>query len=167
MLVLREGAAKRVPGPRLVAALREESRRLARAREVLEDAGLLPVRTDEIAEVLRTLSVFQAAGVEPGTIASILDATDDLDRGIAALSAIAGVVSIQPIEEGLATDLGLALTESALTPATYASVSSAYLRGTLSGVTGETAIRIIIDVLRRGGGLIQIDRELKARGRRR
>ena len=156
-----------MPGPRLVQALSAEENRLATARRLLEDADLLPIRNEAIRNALRELSVYQAAGVAPRTMAETLDAAGNLGQGLAAISAVAQVIAIQPLSEETTTELGRTIINSELTPATYASVSSAYLRGTLQGLSPESVARIIIDVLDAGGGLIQIDRELRTRGRRR
>jgi hypothetical protein len=167
MLVLREGAAKRVSPSRLVAAMEEEGERLATSRTLLEEADLLPIRNADIRDALRELSVYQVAGVEPDSIRAILDATESLEVGLQAVSAVAQIVAIQPLSEPTTAELGRSILTSDLTPATFGSVSSAYLRGTLAGLPPQSVARIIIDVLDAGGGLIQIDRELRARGRRR
>lgn len=167
MLVLQEGAAKRVPPSRLIAALEAEEERLATARRILERVDLLPIRTADIQNALRELSVYQSAGVPPDVLDSVLARTDELDRGLAAVGALAQVVGIQPLRDDTMATLGISILASELTPATYASLSSAYLRGTLNGLPPETVVRIIVDVLEAGGGLIQIDRELRTRGRRR
>lgn len=167
MLVLREGAAKRVPASRLIAALEAEEERLATARRILERVDLLPIRTEDIRNALRELSVYQSAGVTPDVLSSILESADDLDRGLAAVAAVSQFLGIQPLSDNTTATLGISILGSELTPATYASLSSAYLRGTLDGLPPQTVARIIVDVLEAGGGLIQIDRELRARGRRR
>lgn len=167
MLVLREGAAKRVPGSRLVSALREELQRLTFAEDALSETNLLPRNSEQLRDTLRQVSVYQAAGVDRATISSTLKRTEDLERALAALSAVAGVLSIQSVDQQQSTRLAVALLDSELTPATFASIPSTFLRGTAIGLPATTVVMIIIDVLERGGGLIQIDRELKVRSRRR
>ncbi len=166
--LLQEAAAKRVPAARLLPAVEAELDRLETAGTVLDEAGLGGdgVGRQERVSAFRRLSVYLQAGVTADVMVQVGESGTTLRPFLEAVGTLASISSSTDLSEAQQVELAAALLESELEPGGYGAVGSAYVKGRLRGLSPEAVTEIVVRVLRAGGGIIQIDRELNARGRR-
>jgi hypothetical protein len=194
---LREGASKGVPPSLLVQALSEEAERLSDIVNMIseinsrnektegrpffdtgnteeedivapeEDTSRLRNRSD----IIKQFSLFQRSGLSLTSIDSILEEARTLgknkDIAFQSLSALIKIPGVSSLSENEVTGLGEALLQSNLSPSSYSTLSSIFLKGRIYQISYSTISRIVIEILKKGGGLIQIEQEITRRGRKR
>lgn len=166
MAVLQEAAAKRVPAERVIAALEREADRLTIAATILDQAELVPEAGDRRGNTLRRMSVYLQGALTIDGMRGIAVSAENLQSALEAMEAVSSVTVTAGLSSDQQQSLGNALLESELDPSGYGAIRSAYVKGRLSGLSPKTITEIVVRILEAGGGIIQIDRELTARGRR-
>lgn len=163
---LREGAAKRVGADRLASGLEQESHRLLEARDILlgQKVPLVETRTRE--EAMKAVSIALLSGLSPAIISEMFSLAVPPLRvpqdAVAALAAIIPVRDASRLAEPDIRRLGAALLASRLPPAAFKSVSSFFLKARASGARDEDVLEtMLIPSLEAGGGLVQMEEELR------
>jgi hypothetical protein len=163
---LREGAAKGVGADRLATGLEQESRRLLEARDILlgQKVPIMDPRTRE--ETMKAISIALLSGLSPAIIAELFSLAAPPLRipqdAVAALAAIIPVRDASRLAESDIRRLGAALLASRLSPAAFKSVSSFFLKARASGARDEDVLEtMVIRSLEAGGGLVQMEEELR------
>jgi hypothetical protein len=194
---LREGASKRVPPSLLVQALSEEAERLSDIVDMIneidsrnekiegrpffdtERAGEEGIVTPEEdgfrlknrSDIIKQLSLFQRSGLGLNSMNRILEEARILGKSkhiaFQSLSALIKIPGVSSLSEHEVTGLGEALLQSNLSPSSYATLSSIFLKGRIYQMSYSTISSIVIEILKKGGGLIQIEQEITRRGRKR
>ena len=169
---LREGAAKGVAPTRLAAGLRAEADRLAQAAAILSRAQV-PVSDRLLREqTLRAVSIALLAGFSPGTVEQLFLRAVPPARSpqdvAAALAAVIPVKDASRLAEADLSRLGAALLASRLPAAAFKSVASFFLRAAASGARDVDIIdTMIVPALEGGGGLVQMEEQLRVFQKRR
>ena len=160
--LVQEGAAKRVPPERLLDALTAERDRLEASARILASHGH---RTTD--DAVERLAIAQRGGVTPAVLDSIARAAKTTRQTVAAAEAIMQLYGVARVDATHAEGLAVALVETDTPISAYGSVPSLVLKGRAAGLSPEETMEIVIDTLKAGGGLVQIDREINRRGRSR
>ena len=163
---LREGAAKGVPAQRLASGLQAESGRLVQARDILLRRKVAITDTRARDETLKAVSIGLLAGVSAESVEDLFAAAVPPARGpqdaVAALAAVIPVKDASRLPEADLRRLGVALLGSRLPAAAFRSVSSFFLKASASGVRdAEVLDGMVIRSLAAGGGLVQMEEELR------
>lgn len=142
-----EGAARRVPGARILQVVRAHAVALVQAREALGpgtpvmelDAGATALRAGVDSRSLVAIRGTRAAGA---AMIPIVVLTDIVQRGIPAVTARDAVTTIarQPASDDLLKGLQLTVARNAVRgPGMAADALARYLRGTVNGVLPSSA----------------------------
>lgn len=169
---LKEGAAKRIPEQRLLAALSQELDRLTRAQQIIESTGYeVDVEGTEYKEHLKLIVIMIRGGLSEIHIQNVLEFAEHIHKpltaGIAACEALLQLNQIATLQEEQLLDVGKALLDSSLPTSGYASVTSIFIKARALKIRDKETVAILQRVLDQGGGLIQLEREINRRGRRR
>jgi hypothetical protein len=194
---LQEGLSKGVPPSLLVRALSDEVERLSDIVVMINDIDskseeikgkpyfdtgtaegeyIITPEEDEFclitrSDIIKQLSLFQRSGLPLKSIGSILDYARTLEKSkdiaFLSLSALMKIPGVTGLSEKELAALGEALIQSKLSPSSYSTLASIFLKGRIYQMSYSTISSIVIDILKRGGGLIQIEQEITRRGRKR
>ncbi|MDA8425358.1 MAG: hypothetical protein M0Z80_04415 [Treponema sp.] len=175
---LAEGAEKRIPPERLVAALREDARRFAEVALMLGERSLLPPESERAGELIWQGSLLLRAGSRSADLAAALDA---VASGAAKAGAGGAFAQAQRAEDSLAAAIALearfhfasssvgrlaaAIARSRLERGIFASLVSVFARAAASGLSADAAADSVIRVLDAGGSLDALEREIQRRTR--
>lgn len=169
---VKEGAAKGIPSSRLLPAVRNEKERLVQGLEIIENAGYFSAGSrEELSRHLKLLGIILREGMSEAVLTDVLREARrldmDLSEGMSACSAVFQIRKVTSLAGDDLIRLGKALFESSLPPSKYASVSSIFLKGQVKRISERDILEIALRVFNDGGGLIQLEREMSRRGRRR
>ncbi len=163
--IIAEAAAKRVSPTAVVSVFRRTVDAFLAANAVLSEVGFLPERPDGRDSLFVRLGIVFSAGLDVSVFEELVVYADNLDKLLTVSEAIAETLSVTDLEPDAKTALGRSLLASRLPVSAYGSVPSVYLRGRAGGLSTDDVTTVIIDALGRGGGLVQIDAELRRRVR--
>ncbi len=166
-LLVLEGAAKDVEPVRLIGAINLEVGRLLWLKQVLESSGYDEMEASELAEPLGRLSLFLQSGVERGALESLLRGQVDLEKVLYAGEALGKIVQFAYATPEDQIRLANAMIGSNVPSRRYSALASTVLRGLSAGLSPDRLLDIIVEVLNSGGGILQIDQEIRSRGRAR
>ncbi len=166
---LQEGATKHVAPIRLVFGLQRELDRLKLAVSIVKKYKIPYKDKNELGAKLKHLSLILMGGIEYNTILKILEVNQKNNYGeekiFSLFDLLVQIKSInRTITQGDIRALSYSVLNSKLKPKSYSSLASIYLRAKASGLTDNTIISTIENVLKHGGGLVQLDYELRQRG---
>lgn len=164
---LKEGAAKRVPPGRLKPVLEGELNRLLDVRKVLEEGFGKDVRKDPFflqgmkVGSLALLSGFPIEGLNI-VCASIIG----MEKMISLVPPLTEMHRVEALPLQPLSSFARALSTSSIPPAQYGTFVSLYLKAVAGRIPPADTLRIMTDVLKAGGGILQIERELARRWKR-
>lgn len=167
---LAEGAGKRVDPLKLLAVLRDEAARLRAVADLLRARDLLS--SSNASSLAAEGSLLLRAGVSPALMGEALDAAVLLKPGSPArraFAALAAVVSINArfgLDEGSERTLALALVVGGLPEERFDALVSLFARGRARGLGTDRIASLVAEMLRGGGSLDRIERELDRRTRK-
>lgn len=169
---VKEGAAKRVPPSRLLRAIRLEKERFQTGLEIITNAGYSPAeKREKLSPYLKLLGIILREGTAKTFLEELLhDAWTkglNLAQGISSCGAVFQVQKITSLPEEDLLRLGKALFESSLPPSGYDSLPSVFLKGRVNRISERDILEIALRIFENGGGLIQLERELGRRMRKR
>jgi hypothetical protein len=174
---MTEGASKRVPPDRLIAAIGEETSRLELVAGLLSERSLLPAAAEDSAALASEASLLLRAGIAFSDLAVALDAAASRDPAVGAegskvekaeraLSATATVYAIHSrfsLAEADRRGLAVALVGSGLERRRFDSLVSVFAAYRARGLVSGRIAAIVIEVLDAKGSLERIERELQRR----
>ena len=166
-LLVLEGIAKDVEPARLIGAIDLEVDRLLWLKGLLKNAGYDAMDPSELAEPLERLSLFLQSGVERATIESLFRDEVDLEQVVYAGEALGKIVQFAYGKPEDQMRLANALLDSSVPPRRYSALASTVIRGLSTGLSPDRLLDILVEVLASGGGILQIDQEIRSRGRAR
>ena len=189
---LQEGASKRIPAQKLLKALEEEVERLYKILVMINEIDSLSLLQGEVSfftslgtesgpgekgdeeihtNLIHQLSIFNRSGISVRSMSSLFSLALETEKSKGAMFLVLhGLIKIPGLgnlDDEETTDLGTALLKSTLSPESYGTISSIYVKGRTYQLNYSTITEIVIDVLNRGGGLVQIEQEIIRRGRKR
>jgi hypothetical protein len=164
---LKEGAAKQVSPEIIIQVLRDEIRHLVSARAVIRSSGLSAADPDSAAGLLKICSLALRGGLSEAALLEVLRAAAESGKGpsgaVELVPLLIRMQGIEPLPSGLIGPFCLALFSGRLPAAQYGSLVSLYLKAAAGKVSGGVTIRLMTDILKTGGGIVRIERELTRR----
>ena len=165
---IREGAAKNIPGQRLIAAISNELERLKTAKIILTDGKITLKNYNRYENTLKHISILLLGGLKSKTITNLFKIKDKYSRTINdVLTACDVLIQINSIDRLSQADLyntGRALLISRLKSSYFSNIASIYLNARAKRIKSDDILKIIQRTLANGGGLIEIDQEISDRG---
>ena len=168
---LVEGSQKRIPAEKLLAALRDETRRLQSIARLLNDRGLFPVGDAD--GLAAEASLLLRAGLGEGEFSVALDATAELadlktplpkvQRVLSALSTVLAIHARFQLEAGDRRKLAATLVMSRIPRERFGSLVSLFARGKASGLAQSRICLLVIEFASSGATMERIERELERR----
>jgi len=168
---LVEGSKKRIPADKLLAALKDETRRLQTIARLLNERGLFPVENAD--GLAAEASLLFRAGLEEGEFAATLDATAELadlktplpkvQRVLTALSTALAINARFPLEAEDRRTLTTALVSSRIPRERFGSMVSLFARAKASGMAQSRICSLVSEYASSGATLERIERELERR----
>lgn len=165
--IVQEGAAKRVSASVLAEAVDAELERLQTVDRILQELELAPEDEPERLLAFQTMSLAMKLGIRQEPLRELLSVSEDLTRSLDALDALCEIATYTRVPTEHLVMVGTALIGGKMKTEGFESIPAFYLKGDLLGLSAEDVSRIIVRALESGGGIIQIDREISRRGRRR
>jgi hypothetical protein len=167
---VKEGASKKVAQETLVTALEHELERLRTARRILQSTGMEITSEKAYQNALKEMSLILLNGLSEEMVEALIREAQREGMGIeAALQAgksLMIIASLEEIPDEKLMQLGSALLASDFPPKGYGSVASIFLKANVNKVRSGELIDQIIRIIKDGGGLIQLEREIGGRTRR-
>ena len=164
---VREGASKRVTEEVLVSAVESELARLRTARTILEANAVSFPSEEAYQNALKELSLFLLNGLTEEQLSRLLAEAQAGRMGIrAALAAgktLMVIVAINGLDEQQISRLGDALLASEFSPEGYDSVASLFLKANVYRIDIADIVEPVIEILRGGGGLVQLENAVRRR----
>ncbi len=165
---LREGAAKGVAPDRLTSGLVSEVARLQAAALILRRQDAVPTDQRQYQDMLRNLSYAQAAGIGVQTLESLFATARGLGRpaleAIAACNALIQMRSLSKLSDEDLRRLGDAILSSRQPASAFRSIPPLYLKARAAGLSeSEILDSVIVDTLRHGGGLVQMEEQIRTK----
>lgn len=163
---LREGAAKGVRADRLASGLQAEAARLLEAREILASQKVGVAERKSRDEIMKAISIALLSGLSSRTIAELFLLAVPPGRGpqdaVAACAALISLREASRLSDAKIRALGAALLASRLPAASFKSVASFFVRAGARGVREQDILdAMVIRALESGGGLVQMEEELR------
>jgi len=170
---LNLAAARKLPPATVVAGMRQELARLRSGSEILDRVaasagGMLQVTASRRTELLNTVSIYLGGGLSVDFLDSILSgaATSGrpIDDAFQACSVVLEVKRVGGFTDAELLTFGSALVKSRISPSGYGTIGSFIVRSSAADRERAGLLASVSRILRRGGGLPQMELEL---GRRR
>jgi hypothetical protein len=189
---LREGISKHVPPQRLLKALEFDVEQLSRIVEMMKVVDALSFSRREIHffikegiqwdvlnreqntpvfDLIHQLSLLNRSGISIESMSNLFTCAIENEKSIntmlPVLHSLIKIPGLDNLKERETVDLGKALIKSALSPDSYGTLSSIFVKGRIYHLNYSTISDIVVKVLNRGGGIVQIEQEIIQRGRKR
>ena len=164
---LKEGAAKKVPSGRLKPALEGELNRLLQVRKVLQEGFGKDVTKDPFfLQGMKVGSLALRSGFPEEGLRIVCTPSMGLEKMVSLLPPLAEMHRIETLPLQPLSSFVQALSASPIPPSQYGTFVSLYLKATAGRIPPQDTLRIMTDVLKAGGGILQIERELARRSRK-
>lgn len=190
---LQEGASKNIPAKKLLKALDDEVKRLSEIMTMIKNintlsfeqrrvyffpglnAGNIPEENDRqrkvLEDLMHQLSILNRGGISVQSMASLFTlAVNEEKPDDTVLLVLYGLIKIpglSNLDNEEITGMGIALIKSTLSPESYGTLASIFVKGRTYNLNYSIISDIVIQELQRGGGLVQIEQEIIRRGRKR
>ncbi|MBN2441858.1 MAG: hypothetical protein JXJ04_10940 [Spirochaetales bacterium] len=189
---LQEGFSKHVPPERLLKALNDEVERLFEIVTMIKEIDTLSYSQRKVyffsnqgfdhqqkdktemqnfTNLVYQLSIFNRSGISVMSMSELFTLAIKTERSkeiiLSVLHGLIKIPGLDNLDDQEMADLGRALTVSTLSPESYGTLSSIFVKGRIYHLNYPTISNIIITELNRGGGIIQIEQEIIRRGRKR
>ncbi len=165
---LKEGASKRVPPRTLVKFLEEEKNRLLVIEELVRASNFDP-GPDGGKDLFKTCSIALLNGLESDTLRTALKEAGKRGRSREDLTELVSVLlrmkEVHPADSESIAAFVSAVFEGKVPASQYGTFVSLYMKAVAGRSSPGTILRIMTDVMRAGGGTLQIERELTRRTR--
>ncbi|WP_455383038.1 hypothetical protein, partial [Salinispira pacifica] len=173
-----EGAAKQVAPRLLLEALQNGAERVRTAASILKEARLWPsgLGRDAVAareERVRRISIVLQGGVSPLIVSTLLEDSSGpngsvaLDRVLRLCETLVAVLQVARVPDPDLLSMAVTLLSSRLPEASFQSLPPLFVRGRVEGIDGATLAQTVTSIAARGGGIIQMDNEIRRLGGRR
>jgi hypothetical protein len=190
---LQEGASKNIPAIKLLTALKEEVKRLYEIISMIKDintlscaekqvnffpglkAGRIPGEKDDqrkvLEDLMHQLSIINRSGISVQSMSSLFTLAVKEEKPektiLLVLHGLIKIPGLNNLNNNEITGIGIALLKSTLSPESYGTLSSIFVKGRTYNLNYSIITNIVIQELERGGGLVQIEQEIIRRGRKR
>jgi len=167
MARLAEGAGKRVEPERLVSVLRADLSRYAVVKALVAKHYPGEMGGKRLAGLLERGGMAQRSGLDAGQFGAMVAASSargaDAGRAMDAILAVAAAQASVPLDDDSKVALAVALALSGESPERYSQLTSLLLRGRAGKLQTSELVAMIVGVLGKGGGFLQVDREITRR----
>ncbi len=167
---LKEGATKGVTWEKLSKALSSQYESVTKAEEIVANAEGVhgKGKSKEHDSLVKHTSLFLDGGLDPALVvapllAASLSAHGDTGRFTAACEMLIEIGSFGVENRKTLYALGDALVRSRLSEASYASISSLFVKARARGMDSDEIAALFSGIVKRGGGIVQIEQELERR----
>ncbi|MBN2534078.1 MAG: hypothetical protein JXB88_14405 [Spirochaetales bacterium] len=190
---LQEGASKNVPANRLLMALKEETNRLAEIMTMINTINALCYEQRQVyffsgfkagdpaeekdkqktllEDLMHQLSILNRGGISVQSMSSLFTLAvneEKPDKTIfLVLHGLIKIPGLNNLKDEEIAGIGIALIKSSLSPESYGTLASIFVKGRTYNLNYSIITSIVIEELQRGGGLVQIEQEIIRRGRKR
>jgi hypothetical protein len=165
--LLREGIAKSAPPEILRNAVLKKLTELTVLSNILEPHMPSDKDPELMEDTFRKLEIYLSIGVNMQTVTEAFRETEDINKALKALGSIAKIIKANRIDAASQLELLEAFRQSRLSPRYYDSIPAVFLQGRNAGLHLDEIKNIVVDTLKSGGGVIQINRKIKERSPRR
>ncbi len=167
--LLREGAAKHVAPDVLYGALKKSAERIRVSARILQQThlwpeGLKPAEVRRRIELVRRVGLVVQGGVPEILLTSLMSGSPRPEKGLRLAEALVGILQVADVPEADLLAMSNTILGGRLPEATYSSLPGLFVRGRVLGLSGEGIARIITRIASRGGGIIQMDAEIRRQG---
>lgn len=165
---VKEGMAKKIPPLRLIEALKRETEIIIRARNLLTESGYLSTQwNDDVVSLLKGTVIVLRTGFPEDLAGNILNDAGRTGKppssAMFLLNSLFQIREMSILESREIEELGTTLSESVIPPSSYETIGAVFLKNRMKGMTDSELMLIIENIIRNGGGIIQIEQELNKR----
>lgn len=167
MARIAEGAGKRVQPDRLVSVLRTDLSNYVVVKGLVARHYPGEIGGGRLAVLLERGGMALRAGLDAAQFGAMVAAASvrgaDAARAMDAILAVAAAQASVPIDDDGKVALAVALALSGESPEHFSQLSSLLLRGRAGRLQTRELVAMIVGVLGKGGGFLQVDREITRR----
>ncbi|MCX7786636.1 MAG: hypothetical protein N2442_02920 [Spirochaetes bacterium] len=164
---LKEGMAKQVPFSRLLSVLEGEAVRLAKVRGILQDGFGKEVEKDPLfLQGMKVGSLALLSGFPEEGLKVVCKPQIGIQKMVTLVPPLVEMHRIDSLPTQPLAYFVQTLSDSSIPSAQYGSFISLYLKATANRIPPPDTLRLMGDILKAGGGILQIERELARRTKR-
>lgn len=161
---LKEGVAKKVPPTRLRSVLEGEVGRLLKVRQILQDGfGTDVARGPLFLQAMKIGSLALLSGFPEEGLQVVCSSGADIEKMVSMVPLLVEMHRVAALPVPSLAHFVQALSGSTIPSAQYGTFVSLYLKAIAGRIPPADTLRIMGDVLKAGGGILQIERELARR----
>ncbi|GAB4373869.1 MAG: hypothetical protein Kow009_09620 [Spirochaetales bacterium] len=156
--------AKRVPPGRLRSVLEREAERLSKVRWILQDRFGKDVEKDPcFTQAMKIGSLALLSGFPEAGLEAVCSSATGIEQMVRMLPPLVEMHRIEALPVPSLAHFVQALSGSTIPSAQYGTFVSLYLKAIAGRIPPADTLRIMGDVLKAGGSVLQIERELARR----
>jgi hypothetical protein len=167
---LKEGVAKKVTPQNLLNGIINEAGRIKQAASLLQKTRFPLENESQKIELYNNISLFLLGGFQERLVELLLSETRsesepaDVFRFLG--TTLLKLKTIAALNEEQLSELSLALLHSSLNYTSYPIIVSLFVKAKFRRVSDEEMYTLVVNILRSGGGVLQIEEELGRRTRK-
>jgi hypothetical protein len=164
---LKEGLAKKVTPLNLLNGIKNEAGRIKQAAFLLKKTRFPYENESQKIELYNNISLFLLGGFQEQLVERLLSEVRAENEPIEVFrflgTALLKLKTITVLDEDELSELSLVLLHSTLNYTSYPIITSLFVKAKFRRVSDEEMFSLVVNILRNGGGILQIEEELGRR----
>jgi hypothetical protein len=167
---LKEGFAKKVSPERLLTGIKNEATRVKKTSELMKRVQFICRDENEKKELFRNISLFLLGGLPEDMLESMLRDVRDKEQAVKTVQSLGTTIlklkNITGLNDTELSSLSNVLLNSALNYSSYPMITSLFVKAKFRRISDQEMFLLVVNILKRGGGILQIEEELSRRTKR-
>ncbi len=167
---LKEGLAKKVSPERLLTGIKNEALRIKQAFSLLKKIQFTFDSESEKNELYNSISLFFLGGLSEDLLEPMLRGAKGKKQAVRVFQSLGTTILKLKTVTGLGESKLLTLTKvllnSALNYTNYPIITSLFVKAKFRRMSDQEMFSLVVNILKRGGGILQIEEELSRRSKR-
>ena len=167
---LKEGLAKKVAPQNLLNGIKSEALRIKQVSVLLKETQFPYTSESQKNELYRYISLFLLSGFQEQLLQQMLNGAKSREEAVKVFESLGTTLlklkTITTLDESRLGALSRVLLESTLNYTSYPIITSLFVKAKFRRVSDQEMYALVINILRNGGGVLQIEEELSRRTRK-
>ncbi|MBN1798203.1 MAG: hypothetical protein JW822_06485 [Spirochaetales bacterium] len=167
---LKEGLAKKVSPEKLLAGIENEALRIKQAYALLNRVQFSFENENEKNQLYNRISLYLLGGLSEDLVESMLRGAKNKKPALKVFQSLGTTIlklkTITGLNEGEFMSLSQVMLNSALSYTNYSMITALFVKAKFRKVSDQEMFSLVIYILKRGGGILQIEEELSRRTKR-
>ena len=167
---LKEGLSKKVSPARLLTGIKNEALRIKQTSVLINKVQFVFKDESEKKELYRNMSLFLLGGLSQDMLESMLQGVRSKEQAVQVFQSLGTTILKLKTITGLSSSEFLSLSQvllnSALKFPSYPMITSLFVQAKYRRMSDQEILSLVVNILNRGGGILQIEEELSRRTKR-